>query len=119
MGKPDYDATLRKIHELVAGEPEAGKVADYIPPLAKVDPDRFAMCVQTLDGERYTCGDASVRFSTQSVSKVFTAAMVLSHRHQRRPPTVGPGERSSPMSADSGSWNGRRASSCAPIWRGP
>jgi glutaminase len=49
-----------------------GKVADYIPELAKVPADRFAMAVHTVDGRRYQTGQADERFSIQSISKLFT-----------------------------------------------
>jgi glutaminase len=54
-----------------------GKVADYIPALARVDPKRFGMAVMTVDGETASIGDAEVPFSIQSVSKVFTLTMAL------------------------------------------
>ena len=34
-----------------------GKVADYIPELAKGDPDRLGACIITTDGEVYHAGD--------------------------------------------------------------
>lgn len=54
-----------------------GKVADYIPALARVDPMRFAMAVMTVDGQVGAVGDADVPFSIQSVSKVFTLTLAL------------------------------------------
>ena len=56
-----------------------GRVADYIPALAKVDPRQFGMAVATLDGHEYSTGDAQECFSIQSISKVFTLAMVTRH----------------------------------------
>ena len=54
-----------------------GKVADYIPALARVDPKQFGLAVMTVDGETAAIGDADVPFSIQSVSKVFTLTMAL------------------------------------------
>jgi len=54
-----------------------GKVADYIPALAAVDPDQLGLAVATVEGEVFCAGDAQTPFSIQSVSKVFTLAMVL------------------------------------------
>jgi len=54
-----------------------GKNADYIPALAKVDPDLFGIAVVTLDGKKYTAGDIQSEVSIQSISKVFTLARVL------------------------------------------
>lgn len=54
-----------------------GKNADYIPALAKVDPKLFGIAVVTVDGRTFTAGDVSHEFSIQSISKVFTAAIVI------------------------------------------
>lgn len=54
-----------------------GKVADYIPALARVDPMRFGMAVMTVDGDSAAVGEADAPFSIQSVSKVFTLTMAL------------------------------------------
>jgi len=54
-----------------------GKVADYIPALARVDPRRFGMAVMTVEGQTAAIGDADAPFSIQSVSKVFTLTMAL------------------------------------------
>ena len=54
-----------------------GKVAQYIPALARMDPRHFGIAVVTCDGETAMAGDASHPFSIQSVSKVFTLTMAL------------------------------------------
>jgi glutaminase len=54
-----------------------GKVADYIPALARIDPKKFGMAVVTAEGEVFTVGDAAEPFSIQSVSKVFTLTLAL------------------------------------------
>ena len=54
-----------------------GKVADYIPALARVDARRFGMAVITCDGEMAEAGDAWMPFSIQSISKVFTLTLAL------------------------------------------
>ena len=61
----------------MAAETERGKVATYIPQLAKVDPNQFALVLVTADGEVIAAGDADTRFSIQSVSKVFALALAL------------------------------------------
>jgi glutaminase len=57
---------------------EQGKVADYIPELAKVSPDQFGIFLQGLDEKAYHTGDAFTRFSIQSISKVFALTMAFS-----------------------------------------
>jgi glutaminase len=55
-----------------------GKVADYIPELGKVPARQFGICLQLNTGETYELGDSRVKFSIQSISKVFTLARVFS-----------------------------------------
>ncbi|CAM3787104.1 glutaminase B [Rheinheimera salexigens] len=54
-----------------------GKVADYIPALAKVAPDNAAIAVATIDGQIHTAGAADKNFSLQSVSKIFGLVMAM------------------------------------------
>jgi len=54
-----------------------GKNADYIPALAKVDPNLFGIAVVTMDGKTLTAGDIKSEVSIQSISKVFTLASVI------------------------------------------
>jgi len=56
---------------------KSGKNADYIPELAKVPSDLFAVTVVTVDGKIYSIGDDAHPFSIQSCSKVFTLCHVL------------------------------------------
>jgi glutaminase len=54
-----------------------GKNAGYIPALAEVDPQRFGVCVVTVDGQTFSAGDATTEFALESISKVFTAALAI------------------------------------------
>jgi len=54
-----------------------GKNADYIPALAKVDPNLFGIALVTADGKVYSAGDLTTQVSIQSISKVFTMAQVI------------------------------------------
>jgi glutaminase len=54
-----------------------GKNADYIPALAKVDPNVYGIALVTVDGKAYTAGDLKTEVSIQSISKVFTMAQVI------------------------------------------
>jgi glutaminase len=56
---------------------QEGKNADYTPALAKVDPNLYGIALVTLDGKTYTAGDIKSEVSIQSISKVFTLALVL------------------------------------------
>jgi glutaminase len=54
-----------------------GKNADYIPALAKVDPNLFGIVLITTDGKVFSAGDLKTEVSIQSISKVFTMAQVI------------------------------------------
>lgn len=54
-----------------------GRVADYIPALARVDPKQFGLAIHTCSGETAAVGDCRQGFSIQSVSKVFTLTLAL------------------------------------------
>jgi glutaminase len=56
---------------------QEGANADYIPALAKVDPNIFGIALVTPDGQVFTAGDVKSEVSIQSISKVFTAALVM------------------------------------------
>jgi glutaminase len=55
---------------------EEGKVADYIPALARVSAKLFGVCVVGTGGVVHSAGDAEYEFSIQSVSKPFVFALV-------------------------------------------
>lgn len=61
----------------MAAEAERGTVANYIAPLARIDPARFGIAVVEADGAVHAAGDADQPFSIQSVSKVFALTMAL------------------------------------------
>lgn len=74
----DYLEILEDIYQKILPYAKEGKQADYIPELAKVNPDQFGMCIHTIYGESAAIGEANTRFSIQSISKVFALAMCLS-----------------------------------------
>src|SRR5262245_15020174 len=54
-----------------------GKNADYIPALAEVDPNIYGIALVTVDGRIFAAGDTTSEVSIQSISKVFTMALVM------------------------------------------
>ncbi|MBQ5807642.1 MAG: glutaminase [Tidjanibacter sp.] len=74
----DYLKIIEDIYLQILPYAKEGKQADYIPELAKVDPDQFGMCIHTIYGETASIEKADTRFSIQSISKVFALAMCLS-----------------------------------------
>lgn len=69
--------TLKDVYQQTLALKCAGKVATYIPELAKVDPEQFGLALLSEDDECFSEGDADVAFSIQSMSKVLTLAMAL------------------------------------------
>lgn len=72
-----YQVFLDEIAREIRPHLTEGKVADYIPALAAAPADRFAMAISSVDGDDCGVGDADVRFSVQSISKVFTLTLAL------------------------------------------
>ena len=75
--KPDLQSIVAGIHRDLAPRFGEGKVADYIPQLARVDPGRFGLAVVTLEGETFLAGDAELPFSIQSISKALMLTLAL------------------------------------------
>lgn len=73
------DRYLRSLHSRFVGLTD-GAVADYIPPLAAADPERFAICVATVDGQVYEVGESTEQFTIQSISKPFTYGLAIEDR---------------------------------------
>lgn len=73
----DLDALLERIAARARPRAAEGKVADYIPALARVAPDKFALALVTADGRAYATGDAEEPFSIQSISKLFLLALAM------------------------------------------
>ena len=56
---------------------DEGEVATYIPELGKADPDDFAICLVTVDGQVFSAGDWNKEFTIQSICKPFAYQMAL------------------------------------------
>ena len=74
----NYQKVLDTIHQEVQPLLRQGRVASYIPQLSTVSPDHFGMTVFCLDGRTYSVGDADVKFSLQSITKLFALALAFS-----------------------------------------
>lgn len=57
-----------------------GANANYIPILDTVPSELFGVVIATKDGRVFTAGDVDYRFSIQSVSKPFTAALIMAQQ---------------------------------------
>lgn len=74
---PNLQQLVENIYAELLPQLGAGKVADYIPELAKVNSRKFGIAVETVDGSSYFAGDAEESFSIQSISKVFGLTLAL------------------------------------------
>ncbi|ODR95014.1 glutaminase A [Methyloceanibacter stevinii] len=68
---------LDQIHDRIHEEADWGLPAQYIPELASVDREQFAISAVTPDGQCHSAGLAQRPFSIQSISKVFALTATL------------------------------------------
>ena len=73
----NYQPTLDRIYAALQSVIGEGKVASYIPELASVSPDQFGMAVVDFAGNVFAVGDATKRFSIQSISKLFALTLAF------------------------------------------
>ena len=88
-----FEGEIREIFEETRGF-EGGKVADYIPQLGRVSPERYGVALCTIDGQRLALGDADERFCVQSTCKPINYCLALDeqapekvHSHVGREPS--------------------------------
>ena len=79
LGKAEVEAALNAAYAKYKTLQE-GANADYIPALAKVDSNIYGIALVTPEGDIYTAGDVKSEVSIQSISKVFTMALVMDER---------------------------------------
>lgn len=71
----NYQNIIDTIYNDVMELENRGEVATYIPELGKINPDKFGVCLTTLDNTTYIAGNANERFSIQSISKVLSLTL--------------------------------------------
>lgn len=76
---PDFEAFTSLINHLYcdAQTQQGGKVANYIPQLAKFSPDLWGVSLCTVDGQRHAVGDTNVPFCLQSCVKPLEYALAV------------------------------------------
>jgi glutaminase len=103
LAVPDFAALTaditRMYDELLSVR--SGSVADYIPQLKRVDPDQLAIAVCTVDGQRFSVGDASTAFPCS--------------RCPRRSATAWPWTSTAPRRC-TGTWAGSRPAGRSTSW---
>jgi glutaminase len=71
-----FRSTLRDLHAKY--QPDShGRIANYIPELAKADPNWFGISLVTVDGQQFDAGTFDQQFTIQSISKPFIFGMAL------------------------------------------
>jgi glutaminase len=75
----NYQEILNEIAQEIKPLLSEGKVADYIPALAEVQKEQFAMTLTLFDGTQISTGCSEKLFSIQSISKVFTFTQALKY----------------------------------------
>jgi len=90
---PVFENRIANIYAHAQGA-TGGSVADYIPELAKQDPNAFGLAVCSIDGQRLALGEAETPFCLQSVVKPLNYALALGlngeryvHEHVGREPS--------------------------------
>uniref|UniRef100_A0A1Y1N5E0 glutaminase n=3 Tax=Photinus pyralis TaxID=7054 RepID=A0A1Y1N5E0_PHOPY len=76
---PEFETFSKEIEEIYwkCKSNTEGKVASYIPQLARTNPDYWGVSICTVDGQRFSLGDVNVPFTLQSCSKPLTYAIAL------------------------------------------
>lgn len=76
---PDPAALQKAVDDAHAKykDEKGGANASYIPYLAKVPSNLFGVVIVTVDGKIYKAGDTDYAFAIESVSKPFTASLVM------------------------------------------
>ncbi|MCB6568217.1 glutaminase A [Eubacterium limosum] len=70
------EAVLKQAHSAAESD-QSGANASYIPALAKVPSNLFGLTAVTADGTVIETGDSSYPFAIESISKVFSMALVM------------------------------------------
>ena len=72
----NFGKEIEDIFENVSSN-KSGKLADYIPQLQRVNPEKFAASVCSIDGQQMSLGDSEDLFCVQSCSKPITYGLAL------------------------------------------
>ncbi|XP_017769989.1 PREDICTED: glutaminase kidney isoform, mitochondrial isoform X2 [Nicrophorus vespilloides] len=76
---PEFQSFSKEIEEIYwkCKDNTDGKVASYIPQLARMSPNYWGVSICTIDGQKFSIGDVNVPFTLQSCSKPLTYAIAL------------------------------------------
>ena len=74
----DFKKIINDIYTESKNQPKIGEIANYIPELANINPDKFGISLTTINGDNFGAGDSNERFSIQSVSKALSLTLAFS-----------------------------------------
>ncbi|XP_021949726.1 glutaminase liver isoform, mitochondrial isoform X2 [Folsomia candida] len=76
---PEFQQFCKTIEEMFIKMKSVtgGKVAQYIPQLARMDKNYWAVSICSIDGQRHSIGQTTIPFTLQSCSKPLTYAIAL------------------------------------------
>jgi glutaminase len=72
----EYQELLNDVYKKVKNNKD-GKLASYIPQLAKADPSIFGITFCDIDGNCYSIGDYTKKVPIESISKLFSLALAV------------------------------------------
>jgi len=73
----DYQSILNKINNSIQPNEFEGKIATYIPELAKVDNTKYGTHLHCINSGHYSFGNSNEKFSIQSISKVLALTAAI------------------------------------------
>ncbi len=75
---PDYEKIIADLYDEVAAMAPKGTVAAYIPELAAMNPQHFAVTMTTVEGQVFQKGSFEEKYSIQSIAKVLSLSLAYS-----------------------------------------
>mgnify|MGYP002631206017 CR=1 FL=1 len=79
----NYKKIFIKIANELATFKDNGNVANYIPELGTVDPNKFGVHLTTINDKHFNFGDSNEKFSIQSISKVLSLVMAYNFEGEK------------------------------------
>jgi len=73
----DYQKIFSNIVSQMQSFKDSGNLANYIPELGNVSPQKFGVHLVTIENSNYNLGDSAEKFSIQSISKVLSLTLAF------------------------------------------